>query len=506
MLFRLTPLSAFRPEIQLILEQLDGAVRADMLKAGDEVDDKVPFSHYAQQERFDASLMLDEPFLSLFRYENVEFMGAYLRDVDQSAGWDPFLIFADDTGNGFATEISLERAKGGMSSVLSRISLQEPEARFAVLMSLLEWSNGCYQVLDPHEPGGAIKMLHVMITGCFLCIDKVHVPHPNFTAPVQELFQRVTGMGDLQFDAVTYREALMEIIGIQTPALVLNNLVPHLLYDPVVYMCEAGYSTEKVLERIKPAFDVLMEPLDPDPIQKQALFEQMLYNALSLYPERLKELPIGKDTRFQFGDHPLLREPGSLSALTRILAGPLGAFATDLLMDVPDEERLRQMKAEGVTQLLGLVDSHLVRTPAAACLKVIEDTEDLVMLDYLLARNRIASETIHYAWRSMSPAIVELSDQAQLAMIAGEMEFCMSRNRLDESALHRLSSVLKQLPQLLTPLCDHMMGLLDQGVDEHMVSRCAQQLGLLNAELLRKPGIAKRQAFHEALMGQDLGL
>lgn len=506
MLFYSTPLTAFRPEIQAILVKLDDAVRADMLRSGNDVDPKLPISHYARNQQFDSTLMLDEPLESLFRYENVEFIAAYLADFEQNGGWDNFMMFADDSGNSFATDLSLERSKGGLSSVLSRVSLQDEGVRFAALKALIEWHNFSHTCLDENEVSMGIHMLHTGISACFVTIDLANPIVMPRGSPTKDLFQRVVGVKDLPFDGGAYRKALAELTDDQPHSITLNNLVPHLLYDPIIYMCELGYSTEEVVSRIEPAFDILLESLKPDPNQRKALFEQMLYNVFSLYPARLDELPISTDRRFQLGDHPLLREAGSLTPLTRILAGPLGAFVSDLLMDVPDPERARQLAAGGVVELQGVIDSHLVRTPAAGCLKVIEDVEDLVTLDYLLARQRVASETIHYAWRSMAPAIQEISPQAQLALIKGELDFWIQRNCLNDSTLHPAVDMLKKLPQLLPEISAHMLSLLEHGVAEDVVSRCCQQLGLLNVELLRKPGIAKRQSFHEAILGQDLGL
>lgn len=506
MLFHSTALTAFRPEIQDILVVLDEAVRADIASAGKGIDEAIPFSHYARNQKFDTTLMLDEPFISLFRYENVEFIAAYLADFNQNGGWDDFMTFVDDTGNGFATELSLERSKGGLSGVLSRVTLQGEGVRFAALKALIEWHNSSHACLDENEVSPGIHMLHTGISTCFVTMDLANPIVMPCGSLTKDLFQRVVGVKDLAFDGAAYRKGLKELIDDQPLDLILNNLVPHLLYDPIMYMCEVGYATDDVISRIEPAFDILLEPLSPDANEKKALFEQMLFNALSLYPERLDELPIATDCRFELGDHPLLRAAGSLSPLTRILAGPLGAFASDLLMDVPDAERVRQLAAGGIVELQGVIDSHLVRTPAAGCLKVIQDVEDLVMLDYLLAKQRVASETIHYAWRSMAPAAQDLSTKAQMNLIAGELDFWIRRNRLNDSTLSPIVDMLKKLPHLLPEMSTHMLALLEQGVAEEVVSRCSQQLGLLNVELLRKPSIAKRQSFHEAILGQDLGL
>ncbi|RMV36087.1 hypothetical protein ALP12_200347 [Pseudomonas savastanoi pv. phaseolicola] len=91
-------------------------------------------------------------------------------------------------------------------------------------------------------------------------------------------------------------------------------------------------------------------------------------------------------------------------------------------------------------------------------------------------------------------------------LIAGELDFWIRRNRLNDSTLSPIVDMLKKLPHLLPEMSTHMLALLEKGVAEEVVSRCSQQLGLLNVELLRKPSIAKRQSFHEAILGQDLGL
>ncbi|MBD8614761.1 hypothetical protein IFT69_13600 [Pseudomonas putida] len=509
MLFRSTPLSAFRPEVQAILTQLDQSVRADMTQAGDNVDPNLPFSHFAHNEMFDANLMFDEPFVSLFSYDKAEFMAAYLRDCDQANGWDPFVIFAEDTGNSFSTELGLERSKGGLASVLSRISLAGEDVRFAAFMALVEWSNSSHQVVDDLDPGKLIGMLHVGIATRFVTMDPVTNPAPSILlrkAPVTDLFDRVVGNEGLEFDEMAYRVALSQVIDGQPLPITLNNLVPHLLYDPVVYMCAQGLSTSNVIRRIKPAFDLLVERLDPEPSQKQILFDQMLYNIFSLYPDRLATLSIGADLRFQFGDHPGLRDAQSLTALTRILAGPLGAFANDLAMDVPDGLHVQRLKNEGIHTLLGIVDSHLSRTPVVSSVTLLEHTEDLATLDYLLARGRMANETIHYALKSMAPLASQMTHQAQWELFKGELDFWIQRDRVDDKALHIAVKMVKDQPHLLQNLGEYMVLLLDKGVPTERVTRCAQAMGVLDAQLLKKPGIGKHHVFHEALMGQDLGL
>lgn len=512
MLFSKTPLSVFPKNLQSQLASLEKRAIDDMDIRGQKYDRSQPFSHFAHNEMFDPEIFYDEEFSGLFSYQNIEFLAAYVHDVDQSLGYDPFMVFAADFEGDFTPELCFERSKGGVSSLLSRMRIGDESLRHELTMAILKWNNQQYLVLNDQEPGLKIQALHMDIVSRFLDPEAgisapagiSCLPSLREKSPFKDVFLNVLGGLDQPFCLERYRKGIEELVDKENPSHSLNNLVPHLMYDPIVLMCSRGDTTTGIIDRMLPAFNILIETMAAPPAQKHALFEQMIYNVFSLYPERLAELNLGSS--FEFGNHVLLRNPGELMPLTRILAGPLGVFANDLQMDVDDAFRRKAVEEAGIHNFLALVDSHLARTPVAAYLPVSQNPEDLALLDYHLSKGKIHSESIHFGLKWIQPLFEKLSKPAQASVVIGEIDFWMDCNDIASHKLHKASRLTVGHPYLKPLIANHLENKIRKGFLDDKVSKVAQALEVLNGDLLRTHDLGRRAVFRDALMGQDLGL
>lgn len=510
MIFKKTPIDVFSASQQAILEAFDKGLTAVFDEMGCQ---RLPSETLMDlSPRMGYNDVLHEALLADFaKFENLEFLAAYLHDHDDLEGYDSVLGSLEGADGLPVIEMSMDRIHGGVSGLLSRISLKDETLRDAIGLALLRWGSGHHFVSDKDDPGELVYHLHRDISGAFEGLYKevsISGYDPNLVgsqrnAIFQTMFIAVVSPQGQPFPESRYRSCLQVLVDTSRLGDRLNQLIPHLLYDPLLYMLIKRESARDIVTRLKPAFDCLLATIPSSREQRSILFQQMLYNALTRYPSRLKEFFL--DGYSYRGIHPEFTRGEEVTKLTRILSGPMGAFVSNLEMDVPDHKRVAPLKAAHIHGLTDIIDTHLSRTPIVSGLSIGKAPEDIALFDYHLKKGNIYPETIHYQIKQLTQ-INGWSTAAAAGIVIGEFEYWEAKAALTPFNLQDARKFIESHPGVLPMIAAHLERRCKAGMPEQRALAGAQGLGILTGELLRDFDFGRRVRIREGALGGDLGL
>lgn len=511
MIFEKTPHDAFSPAQQAVLAAFDEGLTAALESVGITRLPNEALCRLASRMGHNNDVLHEDLLLDFGKLENLEFLAAYLHDQDTLEGYDSVLGSLEYAGGMPIIEMSLDRLHGGVSGLLSRLSLTDSAQRDRIGVSLLRWGRKNLVVMDWNDPGKLVHELHLNISLAFEGLVN-ETPYSKLDPGLvraqrrttfESMFLGVVAPDAYPFSEACYRSSLNSLVDSKRPGDRLNQLIPHLLYDPLFYMLMKGESARDIVTRLKPAFDCLLNTIPCTREQRSILFQQLLYNGLSRYPTRLKEFFL--DGYSHRGIHPEFTRGAEISQLTRILSGPMGAFVSSLEMDVPDNKRIAPLQNAHIHGLMDIIDTHLSRTPLVSSLSIGEAPEDIALFDYHLKKGNIHPETIHYQIKHLTQ-LSGWSAAAAAGIVIGEFDYWEAKAALTPFNLDEAKEFVQMHPGALPMIAAHLEGRCKAGMPEQRALDGAQGLGILSGELLRGFDFGRRARIREGALGGDLGL